>query len=257
MKEWRKKKMDISNSYISPEAKIGENVKIGPFCYIEDYAEIGDNTIIGPNTFIGKHTKIGKNNRIYNNVSLGSHPQDLKFQNEKTQLIIGDNNVIREFVTMNRACGEGEKTVVGSDCFIMAYSHIAHNCTLGNGVIMANLATLAGHVKIGNYVVIGGLAGIHQFVKVGDYAMIGGKSKIVKDVLPFSLVDGHPSRIFGLNLVGLKRRGFSKDRIEDIKDAYKIILDQTPTIKEAISILQDKYSHNEDILLLIDFLKKS
>ncbi len=244
-------------SCVSKNAIIGKNVTIGPFSVIEDNVEIGEGTIIGANCMVGSFTKIGKKNHFFNNSSVGTDPQDLKFKGEKTFLEIGDNNTVREFVTINRACGEEEITKIGDNCFFMAYSHVAHNCILGNHVVMANLATLAGHIEIDDNVVIGGLAGIHQFVKIGCNAMVGGMSKIIKDVIPYALVDGHPPTVFGPNVIGLKRHGLKKSDITTIRAAYKIVFDSDLTVKDAINKLESDFESVEVVTKIIEFLKSS
>ena len=244
-------------SCVSKNAIIGKNVTIGPFTIIEDNVEIGDGTIIGANCMVGSFTKVGKNNHFFNSSSVGTAPQDLKYKGEKTFLEMGDENTVREFVTINRACGENEITRIGNNCFFMAYSHVAHNCILGNHVVMANLATLAGHIEIDDNVVIGGLAGIHQFVKIGRNAMVGGMSKIIKDVVPYALVDGHPPTVFGPNVIGLKRHGFKKSDITMIRSAYKVIFDSNKIVNEAIKELESNFESVEVITKIIEFLKSS
>ena len=235
---------------IHPSVKIGRNVYIDEDVHIDEGTEIGDNTIIyGP-------TYIGKNNRIFPNVMIGFEPQDLKYRGERTVVRIGDNNVIREFVTIHRATGEGQETVIGSDNYIMAYAHIAHNCRVGNGVIIVNATQIAGHVEIEDYAFVSGLVGMHQFIRVGRYAMVGGMARLTRDVLPFSLVEGHPARLRGINLVGLRRRGFSSDRIKSISEAIKIIMEMGD-IREAIALLREKFPNNPDIRYLVEFIEKS
>ncbi|MCK5683815.1 acyl-ACP--UDP-N-acetylglucosamine O-acyltransferase [bacterium] len=246
-----------SRSCVSKNAIIGKNVIIGPFTVIEDNVEIGEGTVIGANCMVGSFTRVGKNNHFFNNSSVGTAPQDLKYKGEKTFLVIGDNNTVREFVTINRACGEDEVTQIGNNCFFMAYSHVAHNCILGNHVVMANLATLAGHIEIDDNVVIGGLAGIHQFVKIGCNAMVGGMSKIIKDVVPYALVDGHPPNVFGPNVIGLKRHGFKKSDISLIKTVYKVVFDSNHTLKESIKQLESDFEPIEVVTKIIEFLKSS
>lgn len=244
-------------SIVSEKAFIGNDVTIGPFTVIESDVVIGDGTSVGANCMIGSHTRIGKNNRIFNNASIGTGPQDLKYNGEITFLEIGDNNTIREFVTINRACGENNKTIIGNNCFLMAYSHVAHNCLLGSNIVMANLATLAGHIEIADNVVIGGLAGLHQFVKVGCNSMIGGLSKIIKDVVPYALVDGNPATIFGPNLIGLKRAGFTREEIALINSAYKAVFKSNLTVGEAVEQLETQHHGNEIIHKITSFLKAS
>ena len=194
---------------ISPGAQIGADVEIGPYSVIGERVSIGDGTRIGPHVVLQGPTTIGKKNQFFQFCSIGEIPQDLKFNMEDTELIIGDNNTFREFITINRGtAGGGGRTVIGSNCLLMAYTHVAHDCLIGNGVIMANNASLAGHIRIDDHAIIGGLSGIHQFVHIGSYAMIGGLSGVSKDVPPFTLAVGQRAILHGLNLTGLKRHGF-------------------------------------------------
>jgi len=219
-------------------------VSIDPRAVIEDGARIGREVEIGPFTVIGKHTVIGDYVRIgacavvegrtvlAEGVSVGSHavlgtpPQDVAYQGEKTSVEIGEGTIIREYVTIHRATGEGCSTRVGKSCFLMAYCHVAHNCRVGNEVTMANGASLSGYVRVGDRATISGLVGVHQFVNIGRMAMVGGLSKVVKDIPPFSLADGHPARLYGLNLVGMKRRGMNREERDEVKKAYSLIRKQ-------------------------------
>jgi len=234
---------------IHPSVKIGRNVHIDDDVHIDEGTEIGDNTIIyGP-------AYIGKNNRIFPNVMIGFEPQDLKYRGERTAVRIGDNNVIREFVTIHRATGEGQETVIGSNNYIMAYAHIAHNCRIGNEIIIVNATQIAGHVDIEDYAFVSGLVGMHQFIRIGKYAMVGGMARLNRDVLPFSLVEGHPARLRGINLVGLRRRGFSNERIRAISEAIKTIMKMD--VKEAVQVLREKFPDNPDVMYLLEFIEKS
>ena len=211
---------------ISSKAKISQNVEIGPFCVIGDNVEIGENSILKSHIVIDGDTKIGKNNKIFPFATIGLVPQDLKFKGEKSKLIIGDNNVIREHVTIHLGTFEGAmQTVIGSNCLFMVGAHIAHDCIVGNNVILANNATLAGHVEVGDDVVIGGLSAVHQFVRIGKGAMIGGMSGVEHDVIPNGLVMGERAYLAGLNLVGMKRRGILREEIHALRGFYKEIFE--------------------------------
>jgi UDP-N-acetylglucosamine acyltransferase len=251
--------MKISNlSSVDPGAQIGKNVEIGPFCTVGPEVIIGDNTRLMSHVCVQGPSEIGKNNVIYPFASIGLAPQDLKWQGEKTGLKIGDNNTIREYVTMNQAQGEGEKTIVGSDNLFMAYTHIAHNCVVGNSTIFANAATLAGHVHVHDFAVIGGLVGVHQFVSIGKYAMIGGASKIVQDIGPYLLADGNPAEIRGINSTGLKRRGFSSEERGVIKNIYKIYFRKNLTSNQALAEIEIEYSNKNKLVNdFVAFIKNS
>lgn len=242
---------------ISPSAKIGQNVTIGPYTVIGDEVEIGDGANIGPNAVVGSYTTIGKDCRIFQFASVGEMPQDLKFKGEKTFTYIGDRTVIREGATIHRATGEGNETRVGSDCLLMAYIHIAHNCVLGNHVIMSNLASCAGHASVDDRVVIGGMAGVHQFVKIGRNAMVGGMSKLVQDVVPYTIVDGHPAKVVGLNNVGISRAGIPLDSRRLIKKAYKILYRSGLSLAEAIAVIEQEVDSCEEVEHFLRFLRNA
>ncbi|RKY32093.1 MAG: acyl-[acyl-carrier-protein]--UDP-N-acetylglucosamine O-acyltransferase [Candidatus Omnitrophota bacterium] len=241
---------------VSPKAEIGENVEIGPYAVIEENVKIGDGTLIGPFVHICGYTEIGKNCKIFTGATVGSIPQDLKYKGEITYLKIGDGNIIREYVTINPATEAGESTIIGNNNLIMAYAHIAHNCRIGNNVIISNCGTLAGHVVIEDFAIIGGMVGIHQFCRVGSYSIVGGCSKITKDIIPFSLADGHPARPYGLNIIGLKRRNFPSEKIKIIKKAYKILFRSGLNISSALKELE-KMEKCEEISHLIEFIRSS
>lgn len=243
---------------ISPGARIGDGVEIGPYSVIGERVSIGDGTRIGPHVVIEGPTTIGAGNTLFQFCSIGAIPQDLKFNMEDTELIIGDGNTFREFVTINRGtAGGGGKTVIGSHCLLMAYTHVAHDCLVGNGVIMANNATLAGHIRIDDHAIVGGISGIHQFVHIGSYAMIGGLSGVSKDVPPFTLAVGQRASLHGLNLTGLKRHGFSAPTISELKSAYKLLFRSNLTIDEAASQIEAAAPGCPEVRMLVDFVKHS
>ncbi len=242
---------------ISKKAKIASDVKVGPYTVIEDNVEIDSGCEIGPFCRIMGETRIGKNTRIYSHAVIGSPPQDLKYKGEKTRVEIGDNNIIREFVTINPGTAQSGVTKIGSNNLIMAYAHVAHDCQIGNEVIIANAGTLAGHVKIEDKVIIGGLTGIHQFVRIGKLAIIGGCSKVVQDVPPFSTVDGHPVKIRGLNSVGLRRAGFDSSKIDLLKRAFKIIFFSGHPLSRAITVVEAELEINDEIKYLLEFIRNT
>ena len=242
---------------IHPSVILEEGVVIGAYVTIGEGVFIGERTVIQHHAHIDKWTRIGRENKIFPFVVIGTPPQDLFYQGEKTFVEIGDYNIIREFSTIHRASGKEKVTRVGSHNYLMAYSHIAHNCTVGNHVVMANCASLAGHVEIRDYAVIGGLVGIHQFCRIGESAIIGACSKVSMDVCPFLKADGHPLKIYGLNSVGLKRRGFTEDKIKILKRAYKILFRSSQTLKESLQLLEKEYGEIKEIHELISFIKSS
>lgn len=206
---------------VDPSAKIGADVTIGPYCIIGAGVEIGDGTWLQHHVTLMGPTRVGKNNRFFAYGSIGQQTQDLKYSSEPTLLEIGDNNTFREFCSVHRATSPGDKTVIGSHNNFLSYVHIAHDCVVGSHVIFSNNGTLAGHVVVEDHVILGGLSAVHQFCRIGTRSIIGGCSKIVQDVPPYSTIDGNPARVRGLNLVGLQRAGFEKDRIRAIRAAFR------------------------------------
>ncbi len=242
---------------VSPKAQIDDSdVEIGPYSVIEDNVSIHKGCRIGPYVHIQGYTEIGANCSIFTCAVIGSIPQDLKYKGEKTYLKIGENNIIREFVTINPGTADGESTVIGSHNLLMAYVHIAHNCIIGNNVIIANAGTLAGHVTVEDFAIIGGLVGIHQFCRVGRHSIIGGCSKITKDIVPYVIADGHPAVPHGINKLGLKRRRFSSERMSLIEGAYKKLFRSGLNIADALLELE-KMPQSEDISYIIKFIRES
>lgn len=240
---------------IAPGAKIGKNVEIGPYSVIGENVEIGEGTKIGPHVVLTGWTSIGKDCHIFQGASVGEIPQDLKFQGEKSYTIIGDRTVIREGVTVHRATGEGEETRIGSDCLLMALTHVAHNCVLGNHVIMSNLASVAGHAIVEDRAVIGGMAGVHQFVKIGRNAMVGGMARLVQDVVPYTIVAGYPAKVVGLNSVGISRAGVPLEARRNLKKAYKLLYRSGLTLPEAISAIEQEVDSCEEVEHFLRFLR--
>jgi len=246
------------SAVVSAAAKIAEDVQIGAFSVIGESVAIGRGTIVGSHVVVDGNTELGEGNRISPFVSLGLPPQDVNYAGEDTRLVIGDNNTIREFVTINRATTKQDWiTRIGSNNYLMAYAHVAHDCTLGDSIIMSNAATLGGHIEIGDHAIVGGLVAIHQFVRVGTYAFIGGKSAIVKDIPPFMMVAGDRARLFGLNQVGLKRQGFSQEKIQHLKRAYQIIWRDHHLLKDAVELVRKEIPHFSELDMLLDFLDTS
>ncbi len=242
---------------IEPGTEVGEGVTIGPYTVIEGDVVIGEGCSIGPHVMIGTGTRLGKGCRIFKGACIGLEPQDKKYNGEKTHTIIGDNTLIREFVTINRGTEANGETRIGSDCWIMAYCHIAHDCVLGNDVTISNGLAMAGHVEVGNHVTIGGIVPIHQFTRIGDYAMVAAVARPFTDVVPFALVGAEPTRIAGVNKVGLERRGFTSRQIRDIKSAYKILFRDGHSLEEAIVRLQDEFPDEQNVKHIVDFVRSS
>ena len=242
---------------VHPNTKLGKNVTIGPYCIIGENVTIGDDTVLDNHIVIEHYTIIGRKCRLHSGSIIGGDPQDLKFKGGESHVIIGDNNVIREFVTINRATEQGGKTLIGNNNLIMAYVHIAHNCIVGNNIILGNVATLAGHVIIEDYAVLGGGVFIHQFVHLGKYSITGGCSKVVKDTPPYLKVAGDPSKPYGLNSIGLQRHNFSKEVMHTLKTAYRIIYRQGLTLQEALDKIEQELGESEEINHFIRFIRSS
>jgi UDP-N-acetylglucosamine acyltransferase len=243
---------------IDPGAEIGADVSIGPYAIISGDVRIGEGTEIGPYTTIDRYVNIGPGCRIFPYASIGAAPQDLKFHGEKTTLIIGRNTIIREFVTINRGTESGGGvTEVGEENYLMAYTHIAHDCKTGRQVILANNSTLAGHVDIGDNVTVGGLVAIHQFVKIGDHAYIGGKSAVVKDIPPYVIAAGDRATLHGLNNVGLKRKNFSKATLQELKKTYRIFFRIGLTVKQASERVKAEVEQIPEVVNFTRFIKES
>lgn len=245
-----------STAIIEEGATLGQGVKIGAYCHIGASVTLGDNVELKSHVVVDGLTSIGEGTIVYPFASLGHAPQDLKFRGEVTELIIGARNKIREHVTMNPGTADDKgKTVVGDDCLFMMASHVAHDCVVGNNVIMANNATLAGHVEVGDFAIIGGLSAVHQFVRIGPYAMIGGMSGVEHDVIPYGLVKGERAGLAGINMIGLERRGFSRANVKQLLKAYKHLFYQAGTLLELTDEVAENYADEEVVMNVIDFIK--
>lgn len=244
-------------AYVHPGAKIARNVVIEPFVTINNNVEIGEGTWIGPNVTIMEGARIGKNCKIFPGTVISAIPQDLKFKGEDTVAIIGDNTTIRECVTVNRGTKANLETVVGKDCLLMAYVHIAHDCIVGNNCILANGATLAGHIRIDDFAIIGGLSAVHQFVNIGSHTMISGGSLVRKDVPPYTKAAREPLSYVGINSIGLRRRGFSADKIKEIQDIYRIIFMRSLNVSQAIAFVEAELPATPERDEIIQFISSS
>lgn len=242
---------------VDPSAKLAEGVEIGPYCIVGKNVKLGRETTLKSHVVI-EDTDMGGNNTVYPFTSIGQPPQDTKYNNEKTRVKIGDNNTIREYVTINKASVGGKKvTKIGDNNFLMAYVHIAHDCDIGNNIIMANASTLAGHVTVEDSVFIGGLVAVHQFARIGASSMIGGFSAIVQDIPPFTTAAGERAKLYGLNTLGLKRQNFDDATIKNLKKAYKVLFRSKSTLKEAIKKLKNEREETPEINYLIEFIEQN
>ncbi len=246
-----------SHALVSPKANLGENVCIGPFSVIEEKVTIGAGTWIGPHVHVQNGTTIGKDCKISTGAVVGGPPQDLKYKGEPTTLEVGDRNVIRECVTLNRATVETGKTVIGSDCLFMAYTHVAHDCRVGTNVILANCSPLGGHVHLGDYVIIGGMTPVHQFVHLGDHAMIGGGFRVVKDVPPYALCGNEPLRFESLNIIGLRRRGFTPKALAALEHAYRLIYQSNLNVSQAVARIKEEVELVPEVQNVLNFIANS
>ncbi|HOK05709.1 MAG TPA: acyl-ACP--UDP-N-acetylglucosamine O-acyltransferase [Syntrophales bacterium] len=243
---------------VSPEAVVSEGVEIGPYSIIGPDVTIGMGTKIGPHVVIEAHTDIGEGCRIYPFASIGAAPQDLKFRGEVTRVIIGRFNTIREFATIHRAtAADIGVTVLGDHNLIMAYCHVAHNCKLGNHIVMANAANLAGHIHVEDYAIIGGMTGIHQFTRIGAHCIIGGCSAVPKDIPPYVMASGNMARLYGLNMIGLRRRGFKEETIAALKAAYRIVFRSKLLLRDALLRVRDEVPDLPEVRHFLAFIENS
>jgi len=243
---------------IAPDAELEEGVEIGPYSIIRADVKIGKNTIIGPHTVIDNYTHIGEGCNIFHFCSIGAPPQDLKFGGEKTRVVIGNFNTIREYVSIHRGTSADiGKTIVGDNNLIMAYVHVAHNCILGNNIIISNSTGMAGHVHVEDHATIAPLCGVHQFCRIGAHCMIGGLSAVVKDIPPYTLAQGNHAKLFGLNVIGLKRRNFSEKSIKAITEAYRIVFRSSLLLNAAIKKVETEVEDLPEVRNFIKFIKES
>ena len=244
-------------SIIHPSAKIGDNVTIEPFVSIGENVEIGDNCIIMSGAKVVKNTKMGCNNKIYHSAVIGGDPQDLKFKGEETTLEIGDNNMFREFTTINRGTASRQKTIIGSNCLIMAYCHVAHDCVLGDNIITSNSVQLAGEVEVDDYAIVSGGVLVHQFTKIGKHVIVQGGALVNKDIPPYIMAARFPITYTGVNSVGLNRRGFTEKQIDDIKNMYRILFHSDMIVSQAIEKIETEYESSEIRNEILNFIKMS
>ncbi len=244
-------------AYVSPDAQVGKDVEIGPFAVIHPNVIIGDGCRIGSNATICEYTQLGKNCQVFPSAVIGAIPQDLKFKGEESWAIIGDNCVLREFVTIHRGTASKGKTVVGNDNLIMAYCHIAHDCLLGNNIIMSNVTQLAGEVEIDDFAIIGGGTLVHQFSHIGSHVMIQGGSKVNKDIPPFAIVAREPIAFCGINSVGLNRRGFTPEQIHTIQEVYRLVYNSGLNTTQALERIVETVPSSPEREVIVDFIRSS
>lgn len=242
---------------VDPKSQLGEDVKIGPYCIVYGGVKLGDGCRLQNHVTIDGGSEIGKENTFYAYSSIGQRTQDLKYKGEPTYLKVGDRNVFREFCTLNRATSPGDATVIGSHCNFLAYAHVGHDCQLGDHVIVSNNGTLGGHVVVEDHAIISGLTGIHQFCRIGAHAITGGYTKVVQDIPPYMMVDGNPAKVRAINLVGLKRRGFSEEAIASIKKAHRVLYRENRNVGEALEVLRAADYRTPEVDIVIAFVAAS
>lgn len=247
-----------STAIVHPAARIEDSVEIGPFAVIGENVSIAAGTIVGPHAVIEGWTEIGRDNRIFQFASIGAAPQDLKFHGEKTILRLGDRNTVREFVTLHRGTESGGgETAIGDDNLFLAYSHVAHDCHVGNRVILSNGANLAGHVMVDDFAILSGLCAVHQFTRIGAHAMVAGGAMVNQDVAPYTIVQGDRAKTVGINLVGLQRRGFSDAAIRSIKKAYKLVFRSRLRLEDALEKISQELGDGPELDVFTDFIRHS
>jgi UDP-N-acetylglucosamine acyltransferase len=245
-----------ATAIINPNATMGKDISIGPYCIVGQDVHLGDGVRLHSHVVIDGRTTIGTETEIYPFSSIGLRPQDLKYKGEESELIIGARNTIREYVTMNPGTADGGmRTIIGDDCLFMASTHVAHDCIVGNHVIMANNATIAGHVEVGDFAIIGGLSAVHQFVKIGKHAIIGGMSGVENNVIPYGSVVGDRARLSGLNIVGLRRRAFLKEDIKNLRTAYRMLFAEEGTLAERTEDVAKMFVNNTAVMDIVGFMR--
>ena len=242
---------------VSSKAKIGKNVEIKEFAVVDDDVEIGNNVFIGPCAYIGNGSRIADNVKIFHCGSIASHPHSVGFADEVSTVEIGEGTLIKEFSTISRATKYSYRTIVGKDCYIMNYVHVAHDNRIGDNVVLTNGVGLGGHVSVGSHTTIGGLVGVHQFVHIGEYVMVESNTKVTKDIPPYILAGRTPQRFIGINYIGLKRKGFSGEVINQIKDAYRIVYSKELNFKDALKKLTDEMEMTNEVKNIYDFIARS
>lgn len=245
------------SAVVSPSAKLANDVQVGPFAVIGPDVIVKSGTRIGPHTLIEGNTTIGAECEIHCGAVVGTPPQDVKYRDEPTEVVIGDRTIIREYATINRGTKASGRTTVGSDCMLMSYAHVAHDCVIGNHVVLANAVNMGGHVVIDDWAMVGGITPIHQFVRIGSHAFVGGASRVAKDVPPYVRASGNPIKLFGLNSVGLRRRGFPDEVRLELKRAYRLFFRSVLNVSQAVEKARQELEQYEEVRLLIEFMERS
>ncbi len=245
-----------ATAIVDSSAQLGADVTIGPYCVVGPNVQLGDGVTLKSHAVVEGHTQVGSNTTIFPFAAIGLIPQDLKYGGEESELVIGSNVVVREHVTMNPGTqGGGMLTSVGDGCLFMVGSHVAHDCRIGNNVVFANNATLAGHVEVGDHAILGGLSAVHQFVRIGKHAMVGGMSGVENDVIPFGSVTGNRAHLSGLNIVGLKRRGFDREAIHNLRNAYRLLFAPEGTMQERLADVASTFASNATVMEIVEFIR--
>jgi UDP-N-acetylglucosamine acyltransferase len=243
---------------VSPEAELASGVTVGPYAVIGRGVSIGRGTTVGANAHVEGSTRIGEDNRIFPHAAIGGDPQDLKYRGEPTMLVIGNRNTFREFATANRGTVQGHgQTVIGDDNFFMAYSHVAHDCRIGNRCVLANYVGLAGHVDVGDHAILGAFVGAHQFIRIGRHAFVGAYSQLRQDALPFCKTEGTDAKTYGLNVVGLRRSGFSRERLQALEQAYRLLVKSALNTTQALDRIREEIVDSPDVDELVAFIESS
>ncbi len=245
------------SAIVSTKADLAEDVTVGPYSIIENNVRVGSGSTIASHALIADGTTLGKHVRVHHGAVIGTIPQDLKFEGEVTQVVVGDDATVREYATINRGTKAYGTTTVGENCMLMAYSHVAHDCILGNNVILANSVNLAGHVEVGDSAIIGGVVPVHQFVKIGAHAMIGGGFRVQQDVCPYALVAGYPLKVTGINSVGLQRRGFSREMLRKLEQAFKLLFFSGLNTSQAVERIRTDVELTPEVMVILEFIKRS
>lgn len=246
-----------ASAVISPKAQLGSDVTVGPFTVIEDNVIIGDGCQISSSVQLGSGARLGSRVRVFHGAVIGTIPQDLKFAGEETTAEIGDDSTVREYATINRGTTDTLTTKVGTNCLLMAYSHVAHDCKIGDNCILANSVNLAGHIEIDDNAILGGVLPVHQFVKIGTHAMIGGGFRVQQDIVPYAMAGGYPLKIIGLNSIGLKRRGFSSETIKSLEQTYRFLFRSKLNTTQAVERIKAEIEPIKEVQIILDFLERS
>lgn len=245
------------SAVIHERAELAESASVGPFAIVGPDVSLGEGVRVGPHALIERNTRVGVGCEIHHGAVLGTDPQDLKYEGEESWLEVGDHTVVREYATLNRGTAESGTTRVGSDCLIMAYAHVAHDCRIGDHVILSNAVNMGGHVEIADHVIVGGVTAIHQFVRIGAHAFVGGGSRLPQDVVPYTIVAGNPCTAYGINVTGLRRRGFEKQTISALRGAYRTLFQSDLNIGAALERLEAEATDSDEIRDMIEFVRAS